>query len=608
MTTSQYPEGVTQSGIAGIPFSEYIEAVILQGIADETIVLPGGADGAVGPQGATGPAGAQGPSGTNGADGAEGPTGPAGEQGAKGDDGEAGPTGPTGATGPAGPQGPEGAPGVDGRSVLNGLIDPTNSIGNNGDFYINTVALTLWGPKAAGAWPSTGIDLGGDITGEEISNKLDVYFGNETWRLTAPKSWVMTIGKTGTTYGFRKENFGAFANPTIYSDREVDVLMGISPSTLRFRLDNYFGEDDQVPSVSTIGVKFRDLVGSTATAYLVWDSEAKHYQSTEASTAYDWLATRDGYTVTVTGLNSQFETSTLTIQGFIPTAMTVGAIYSQTLAASGGLAPYTYSLQGTWPAGLSISSSTGVVSGSPTTPGSYTSLYVRVTDAAGVTADIPTFTITVSAATSLSITGTPVTTATQGTFYTGFTAVASGGQTPYTYSLQGTWPTGISINASTGQVSGTPTNSGSFTSLSVRVTDADAATDDMDTFTLTVSAESDFGELVAYAGSSSTNPTMPTHAIGDWLITVGARVSSHSGVAPSVTIDGTNPWVLWGSLTEGADRSIAVYKMEATRTDHTVTWANVGGTRAVWVYRGKEPDVLKLATYANGTSIVIPEL
>ena len=105
MTTSQYPEGVTQSGIAGIPFSEYIEAVILQGIEDETIILPGGADGAVGPQGATGPQGPQGTAGTNGVDGAEGPQGATGATGPQGATGATGATGAAGATGAQGPQG-----------------------------------------------------------------------------------------------------------------------------------------------------------------------------------------------------------------------------------------------------------------------------------------------------------------------------------------------------------------------------------------------------------------------------------------------------------------------------------------------------------------------
>jgi hypothetical protein len=88
----------------------------------------------------------------------------------------------------------------------------------------------------------------------------------------------------------------------------------------------------------------------------------------------------------------------------------------------------------------------------------------------------------------LSIGGSPVTSATQGTAYSGFTATASGGTLPYTYSLIGSWPTGISINSSTGAVSGTPTASGTFASLSVRVTDGASATADLSTFTLTVSA------------------------------------------------------------------------------------------------------------------------
>lgn len=93
-----------------------------------------------------------------------------------------------------------------------------------------------------------------------------------------------------------------------------------------------------------------------------------------------------------------------------------------------------------------------------------------------------------SALQPLSISGTPVTTATQGTAYAGFTATASYGTAPYTYSLVGTWPAGISINSSTGEVSGTPTESGSFTGLSVRVTDAASNTADLPSFALAVAA------------------------------------------------------------------------------------------------------------------------
>ncbi|MBZ9759504.1 putative Ig domain-containing protein [Mesorhizobium sp. CA8] len=71
---------------------------------------------------------------------------------------------------------------------------------------------------------------------------------------------------------------------------------------------------------------------------------------------------------------------------------------SFTARAAGGSPPYTYSLVGSWPAGLSINSSSGFVSGTPTLAGVYSGLSVRVTDHAGTTKDLSTFTITVSEA------------------------------------------------------------------------------------------------------------------------------------------------------------------------------------------------------------------
>ena len=66
---------------------------------------------------------------------------------------------------------------------------------------------------------------------------------------------------------------------------------------------------------------------------------------------------------------------------------TVGSAYSQTLSASGGTLPYTWSLvpgQGTLPPGLNLSTG-GVISGNPTTAGPY-NFTVRVTDNPGATA------------------------------------------------------------------------------------------------------------------------------------------------------------------------------------------------------------------------------
>lgn len=68
-----------------------------------------------------------------------------------------------------------------------------------------------------------------------------------------------------------------------------------------------------------------------------------------------------------------------------------------TVTGSGGTLPYTYSLFGSWPPGITINATTGAVSGTPTLAGSYPGLSIRVTDAYGVTSDLSTFAITVSA-------------------------------------------------------------------------------------------------------------------------------------------------------------------------------------------------------------------
>lgn len=44
------------------------------------------------------------------------------------------------------------------NTILNGTGVPSNSVGNNGDFYIDTATTTLYGPKSAGVW-GTGIAL-----------------------------------------------------------------------------------------------------------------------------------------------------------------------------------------------------------------------------------------------------------------------------------------------------------------------------------------------------------------------------------------------------------------------------------------------------------------
>jgi hypothetical protein len=97
-----------------------------------------------------------------------------------------------------------------------------------------------------------------------------------------------------------------------------------------------------------------------------------------------------------------------TIPALNGTVGTSFAAQSPTIASyfSGTLTPFAYTLQsGTLPAGLTLNSSTGVISGTPTTAGTTTGLVIRATDASSNTANSNSFSIVIAppAATSMTI-------------------------------------------------------------------------------------------------------------------------------------------------------------------------------------------------------------
>ena len=138
--------------------------------------------------------------------------------------------------------------------------------------------------------------------------------------------------------------------------------------------------------------------------------------------------------------------------GISPAATTLAVTNSQTFTASGGTAPYAFSI--VTPSGGSISS--GATTGFYTAPNVTGTYIVRITDSVGATADAS---VTVTAA--LAITPATKTLVVNNTF----TFSATGGVSPYAYSVVSG---GGSVNASTGLYTA-PAAAGS---ASVRVTDS----------------------------------------------------------------------------------------------------------------------------------------
>lgn len=189
-----------------------------------------------------------------------------------------------------------------------------------------------------------------------------------------------------------------------------------------------------------------------------------------------------------------------------------------------------------------------------------------------------------TSAPALAISGTPVTTATEDAAYAGFTVTASGGDGSYTYSLVGTWPDGITVDSATGEVSGTPTESGTFASLSVRVTDGASATADLDSFALEVEAAAN-GPITSFFN---------TGARGDRTASITASITGSLGAGTiNNLIDGafgaTSSDACWFS---GGQTSVIVkFDFGTAKVIDAFRWLqSTTASHGTWVFEGSNDD------------------
>ncbi|MFV0924470.1 putative Ig domain-containing protein [Pseudomonas palmensis] len=184
-----------------------------------------------------------------------------------------------------------------------------------------------------------------------------------------------------------------------------------------------------------------------------------------ATDAFSYTGTRS-YTLTIVAGSMAITPATLP-------APIYSSSYSQQLTVSGGVAPYTFSINGgSLPTGIALSS-TGTLTGSPSSPGTYTFSVTAVDSSSNLTSVSQSYTLTI-ATPFIDITPITLPAATVGTGYS--TSIsASGGVAPFDYGIAfGALPAGMSLT-STGTLSGTPTTAGTFT-FGVRASDTNRFT------------------------------------------------------------------------------------------------------------------------------------
>jgi len=266
----------------------------------------------------------------------------------------------------------------------------------------------------------------------------------------------------------------------------------------------------------------------------------------------------------------------------------VGASYSQTLAVSGGTPPYTWSLTaGTLPAGLSLNSATGQISGTPTTAAT-SSFTIQVVDSQKLTAN-KSFALVVSVGPVITTTS-PLPAATASAKYL-LALKATGGTVPYIWTLsQGSLPAGLSLNSATGAISGTPTVAGAA-SFTVEVTDANLGTSTAP-FTLTVnpglsipnaafpnpSVGAPYSQTISLSGGTAPF----TYALTAGALPAGLTLNSASGlISGTPTTTGTASFTI--QITDSNGATVSQQFKLTVNPQLTITTASplAGGTAGV---------------------------
>jgi hypothetical protein len=252
--------------------------------------------------------------------------------------------------------------------------------------------------------------------------------------------------------------------------------------------------------------------------------------------------------------------------------------------AAGGVAPLSYSISPPLPSGLTISPSSGNISGTPSVTLSMTSFTVTVTDSLSNSAQA-SFNLVVNSAVTATQTSSPVSLTEN--HVANFTPVTGGGGTPpFVYTISPQLPADLQLGSS-GVISGNPSVTLSSKSFTVTVTDSNGATAS-NSFILIVNP--------AVTATPATGPEVLTQNHATMSFT---PVTGGGGTAPlSFSISPMLPAGLSFSMSTGVVSGTPNVTLAASPFTITVTDFN-GATASNTFTLTVNPSVT--ATRANGS-------
>jgi hypothetical protein len=239
---------------------------------------------------------------------------------------------------------------------------------------------------------------------------------------------------------------------------------------------------------------------------------------------------------------------------------TAASAYSQTISATGGNGTYSYAVTGgALPAGLTLDSGSGVLSGTPTASGTFTFDITATDQTSPAGSGSRNYTLAI-AVPNITVAPTAVSGATAGAAYSQSFS-GSGGNGSYTFAMTaGTLPTGLGFDAGTATVSGTPLASGSFT-FDITATDQTTpAGSGSRSYTLNVAPP-----------TITLSPPSLTSGIGGEPHNQSVSASGGIGTYTYTLTNGTLPNGLTfsGGTISGTPTASGTFPIEITATDQT---------------------------------------
>lgn len=254
--------------------------------------------------------------------------------------------------------------------------------------------------------------------------------------------------------------------------------------------------------------------------------------------------------------NAALSPAAQTVSAVVGTAITPTTAYT----ATGFSGSRVFAISPSLPAGLSIDTATGVVSGTPSEARVATNYVVTGTD--GTASATATITITVSGTATVTP-GTQTVTGRVGTAITATTAFVATGLTSPFYSLAPALPAGLSFNSATGVLSGTPTaavaattfvvtaaDGTNFTNATIRLTIASVPTMSPATQTITARVGTAITATTAFTAANvtgtktfSVSPPLPAGLTlnASTGVVTGTPTATQATATHTVSVtDGTN--------------------------------------------------------------------